>query len=473
MHPVGNGKYDCIYDDYRFPPIFYDRYYIFDNQNIESYFDIRLNFYRSKTKFYRDQKSGAVFYKNEDYEKWNRNKQYKKNSLGEVASCFYETKKSLKYFLGDSLNNTVFLAIPSNDKAFINLPQVLAHNLSIEAKTSQSVYLGRSEVYSHPLHSKKIKRSVEDIKNKFILVDKNTNSTPASDWHLRFERIVILDDVVTSGSSMKAVSSLLMECGVPLEKIVCFAFWRFLNAAGSLGEATVKYYNDTYNNPITGIIWDFDGTIANTNDRSRDESLEEAFIKRDWSLFYRIINSKQLLHPIFEGIDESFKIANNRKVPYIVLTNRKKAVKLLLHQNLLRDLIFPQKDIDLGYNIVNYYTEEVNPPWRNFKSSEFIVGAIKHGEFWASKPSPLPVLEAVKKLCALRPQHRIIGIGDTLTDIIAYNTAGIESVLVNWGFPYRRSLSDQFFINYPIAKPNHIFNSTYELNSFLRANEKY
>ena len=58
------------------------------------------------------------------------------------------------------------------------------------------------------------------------------------------------------------------------------------------------------------------------------------------------------------------------------------------------------------------------------------------------------------------PAKRIIGIGNTKNDIIAYKAAGIEAVLVTWGIKY-------YYNDYGA---DYIFNTPAELLEFIKEN---
>ncbi|WP_086443995.1 HAD family hydrolase [Candidatus Enterococcus lemimoniae] len=59
-------------------------------------------------------------------------------------------------------------------------------------------------------------------------------------------------------------------------------------------------------------------------------------------------------------------------------------------------------------------------------------------------------IEKLKKLTNNNDKLRIIGIGNSEYDIMAYNKSGIESVLVNWG--NRSNCQNQFNADYVYAE---------------------
>ena len=68
------------------------------------------------------------------------------------------------------------------------------------------------------------------------------------------------------------------------------------------------------------------------------------------------------------------------------------------------------------------------------------------------KPKPEPALIALKKLNVRKDET--IMVGDTRFDIGCANSAGIDSVLVNWGVAYRQeNLPSEFIPKYVINKP--------------------
>ena len=77
------------------------------------------------------------------------------------------------------------------------------------------------------------------------------------------------------------------------------------------------------------------------------------------------------------------------------------------------------------------------------------------------KPSPETIKNGVGLTLDTIEPTRIIGIGNTKNDIIAYKAAGLETVLVTWGIHYR------FGRDYGA---DHVFHNPRQLLDFLKEN---
>lgn len=78
-----------------------------------------------------------------------------------------------------------------------------------------------------------------------------------------------------------------------------------------------------------------------------------------------------------------------------------------------------------------------------------------------TKPDYCTIIDAIEKIKTISNGHRIIGIGNTKNDIIAYKAAGLETVLVTWGIHYR------FGRDYGA---DHVFHNPKQLLDFLKSN---
>lgn len=141
-------------------------------------------------------------------------------------------------------------------------------------------------------------------------------------------------------------------------------------------------------NSINTVIFDFDQTIADT---STLQFLRES---RNWKEVYENFNTIK----VYDGMFEVFRFlkSNNFKIG-IVTSSPSKYCRLALE--------FLKLDSDI---IVGYHDTSLR------------------------KPSPDPVILAIKKLNS--NPYNCIGIGDNISDMLAYNSARIISVATLWSF---------------------------------------
>lgn len=141
-------------------------------------------------------------------------------------------------------------------------------------------------------------------------------------------------------------------------------------------------------NLINTVIFDFDQTIADTS------SLQIFRESKNWKKVYENINSIKIYDGMFEVF--SFLKSNNFKIGIVTSSPSKYCILALKFLKLNSDIIVGYHDTSLR------------------------------------KPSPDPVILAIKKLNS--NPYNCIGIGDNISDMLAYNSAGIISVATLWSF---------------------------------------
>lgn len=163
---------------------------------------------------------------------------------------------------------------------------------------------------------------------------------------------------------------------------------------------------------MKALILDFDQTIADT---SMLEHLRKA---RNWQTIYRSMAQIKL----YEGILELIVHAQSKSYNIgVVSSSPKKYCEAALN------FIGIEPDTLVGYHCTQ-----------------------------RRKPFPDPILTALKNLNA-KPEYSF-GLGDTSTDIMAYNSAGIKSVACLWGAApsLRTACNPTFFIERPEELYRHI-----------------
>lgn len=155
---------------------------------------------------------------------------------------------------------------------------------------------------------------------------------------------------------------------------------------------------------VNTIIFDFDQTIADTS------SLDNLRKSRNWSQVYNNINT---IKP-YDGIHEVFKFlkANNYKIGIVTSSPSKYCLAAL-------------EFLKLEFDVVVGYHDTV-----------------------LKKPNPDPILLAIDRLNS-NPAN-CLGVGDNVSDMLAYNRANIISAAATWSFI--ESIPNYCYtLNYPLG----------------------
>lgn len=157
-------------------------------------------------------------------------------------------------------------------------------------------------------------------------------------------------------------------------------------------------------NSINTVIFDFDQTIADTS------SLQYLRESRNWKEVYENISTIRIYDGMYEVFD--FLKSKNYKIG-IVTSSPSQYCRLAI------EFLKINSDIIIGYHDTS-----------------------------SRKPSPDPVILAINKLNSY--PNNCIGIGDNISDMIAYNRASIISVATIWSF--KEVIPNfSYTVNYPIA----------------------
>lgn len=372
----------------------------------------------------------------------------------EIASDFLYT-----LFQSNLEKSFGVLCIPSSKKDFLNVVTILLQDIlqndptlnSFKDLTSCLVRIADKE----PAH---------ESGNRNESCNINTLEFSCGiDWN-NLDAIVIFDDIVTSGNSFNAVHKVIRKKGFSGD-IINFAFARSMNEM-----AHTNYYKWEGNNTpkiigsgkIEGIVFDFDQTLLNTSRRSEtiESKIKNVYFKKndedDDELFS--YNFLPKLNDIYSVYDPVLLEEFQRKfIPFAILTNSVIGrLKNICQISNIQKCIYPytfESHVNRNYTIQEkskkYYEIGTKPngctfpytfrnPKNMFMSPEEPDVSDHSKCIKYSKPHEKGVKEAIDYLKQdhnLVDSSRIIGVGNTLEDIIAYHNAGLETILCLWGVP--------------------------------------
>lgn len=273
--------------------------------------------------------------------------------------------------------------------------------------------------------------------------------------------VIVIDDVVTTGSSFYAAHKHLTELG--FTKILYFAYGRTQQNSCLRGEMKPK---SPINKPIGEIIFDVDQTLVDSI-KASEYKFEEILLQK--------INQREI--QLYEGIKEMISyVINDMQIPIIFVTNRDFYTVKAYFEKIILDVFDynirkPVEEDDLPEPVkIALKNSEKEQQIATFKlgkksgyQSRYFVNidtidcllsfndAKLNGKNLC-KPSNYLIDRAIDNIRKLANQEdlRIIGIGNSEYDIIAYNKSGIESILVNWG--NRSALKNNFNADYVYAE---------------------
>ncbi|MFT0790751.1 hypothetical protein QM962_08460 [Streptococcus hohhotensis] len=435
-------------------PIFYGSLFNRE-QNME--FEQQNNFYLVKTKYsIVDKTLLAERNQSNGEQKFDFNNKF---DLQKLETKFNEFEKRFQEFVNLEYNKICYLGIPSSECGVYNIPQILAKIMN----PNQEIELIRTIT--------KDKTHIENGKRQ-ILFDEITKGLELQGvgefWWEKFDFVVVIDDVTTTGSSFRMVDKYLINKGVPKEKIVNYSLYKHQKVEkwNSIVEKYEHFENFRSNSQIDLIIWDFDETIVDSRKRNVEfESTINDKMKlkkgnkyfKNGETFYRA----SPIYSIYPGLEEIFEFLANDGMIYEIISNRYYLMEKLFYQEKLRKKIFPKDEGD-GCQYVSYKT---NGEYTNYEKCCWLVPTFetKIDDYTIKylKPSPKTIKNGVGLTLDTIEPTRIIGIGNTKNDIIAYKAAGLETVLVTWGIHYR------FGRDYGA---DHVFHNPEQLLDFLKKN---
>lgn len=277
----------------------------------------------------------------------------------------------------------ILTVIPSSKVGKINVVSKIVDYLA--KKYPQFIdgrYLIQKKSDEEAAHETKKKRNVEQHIDSW---DSNVNVTKETSSH----PVIVIDDVVSSGSSFEAADKFLEGVGFDHHKITNFAF-----GATYMHLNTVRAsYNGGYLKQVRDVIFDLDQTIFDTAD-----------------------NKQAIANVGLTGFEwkKIFDLLNQNHIGYAFVTNRAKKDA----ENML-DQVKSMLDIPDDYilNCPFNYSEDTNDKY---------------------KPSPTMILDVMSKWgIEDQDEHKyhpdILGIGNSEDDILAYKNAGIAQAFCNFG----------------------------------------
>ncbi|NLY81483.1 MAG: HAD family hydrolase [Clostridiales bacterium] len=201
------------------------------------------------------------------------------------------------------------------------------------------------------------------------------------------------------------------------------------------------------------IIFDFDGTIMDTND----------LILNSWQHTFKHFEGKERsIEEIYETFGETLTYSMQNLLPNVEtgLAIEKYREYQVVHSDeqikIFDDivkLLDELKNRDLLLSIVTSRLRNTTMKYlKSFDLLDYFDVIVTCDDTNIHKPKPEPALIALKKLNVRKDET--IMVGDTRFDIGCANSAGIDSVLVNWGVAYRQeNLPSEFIPKYVINKP--------------------
>lgn len=360
--------------------------------------------------------------------------------------------------LNSSINGKIILSsIPSSKIGKINIVTVIVEHVT---KLFPERFINGNNLFQK-IADENTAHESEDNSNRGYMKHYNSwNHNIASPVDPN-SVVIVIDDVLTTGSTFYAAHKHLSEIGY--KKIVNLAFGR------TIPNILLRSYPNE-NQPqiqrkstgIDAIIFDLDQTIINSrhyeqlNFEKKGSYIPYNEIRR----FYR----ENGFFQTYNGISEMFQyFLYEREIPIMFVTNRSKTMAQIFLELNSRNIfgfnfkmpVNPDKEVEPFSITVNNGKEQkiVNFQKNGDETSDGkayvdvteMPCLLSHSDagtynnngklFHLKKPSDNLVLKAKKIFEDIyeRNDIRIIGVGNTEYDIMAYNKAGIESILVNWG----------------------------------------
>lgn len=249
-------------------------------------------------------------------------------------------------------------------------------------------------------------------------VEGNASTLAIAPDVLRYDLILVLDDVVTSGKSFQAVDKLLRDAGF-VGQIINFAFARTVSSEAELrfaqdrmGQLPDPRPNARNDGRIDAAVLDLDQTLL--DDPVLDVAYEaDPYRKMPYELYH-----------------DCCKLADLRcsGIPYAIVSNGgRKRLRAVMTTWKVSEAVFGRR----------FERDEVG--WQELPEGVFNAPRVEgQHPYLLSKPCPDGVEQAVRHLVPDAEQAstaRIIGLGNTIEDMIAYRAAGIEPALALWGVP--------------------------------------
>lgn len=182
---------------------------------------------------------------------------------------------------------------------------------------------------------------------------------------------------------------------------------------------------------INTILFDFDGTIMNTNE----------LIIRSWQHTFRTVEGKERpVEQIVRTFGEPLMVTMKQALPQLTLEEGIEIYRSYLRQH-FKDMIAPfpgmvelirdlkQQDYITGL-VTSRPRETTLQGLERFGLDPYFDCVVTCDDTDKHKPDPEPLLIALRKLSSL-PQESVM-LGDSIYDILSARNAGVKSILVGW-----------------------------------------
>lgn len=184
-------------------------------------------------------------------------------------------------------------------------------------------------------------------------------------------------------------------------------------------------------NPITTVLFDFDGTIMNTND----------VIIQSWQHLFRTVEGKERpLEEITRTFGEPLFVTMEKIMPGLTVEEGVAIYRSFMTENFLQMIhpfpgmtellqILKEKNYKTGLvtSRVGHTTRE---GLAEFDLLPYFDTVVTCDDTDKHKPDPEPLLIAMRRLDS-RPEETLM-VGDSTFDIESARSAGVRSVLVGW-----------------------------------------
>lgn len=196
-------------------------------------------------------------------------------------------------------------------------------------------------------------------------------------------------------------------------------------------------------------IFDFDGTLFNTLDQlvyDMNQALQTHNYPTLTKNEYSMVVGGNLEHFISNALGKNSSTENIKKVKenYLEIIRRNEDNLTTPFDGITEILIYLQeKNIQLAINS-NRYTYSINDYVNKFFKNINFLDIQGHNPPNPSKPDAYGVMEIIKKTSL--EKEEIVYVGDSLTDVQTAKNAGIDCILVDWGYSDLEKYSDNYIL---------------------------
>lgn len=458
--------YRCFYEGMK-EPIFYQRLYPnhyddafsadyaadYGEKEAERFADRAHYFWGLKYKFAQNGERVAQSYEQEN------NHTY----LEKYHQAYLETlDKLLSRFV-----NWAVITIPASNASLVNGVTYLTRE-----------YLSKNGRQLFDFTDRLVRTKSKKVASDIGTSDKESNIRTlavrgAADFK-KADGIIVIDDVTTSGNTFAAVDQVLHEYGIN-NKVINFAFGRSMRPIGQAsydewldGSAEWTSQNFKKNGQITGLIYDVDQTLVDSTNRSdefehhrdvvfesplnftKDNDEEENYIhflnrfaSGNSQVKDSLLDGAANVYYPYQGIER----LQRHGIPFaLVSSSMEKRCQLIMKTEVVQkavypliwDTHFPDRQTSVGHEV---YRQYMGRDYDENSGHSVYPSLVRFDNIWglARKPAEIKEVLAVKWLKGQQkdPEQpsRIVGLGNTVEDMIAYHKAGVEAVLALWGMP--------------------------------------